>query len=302
MNVLVTGGSGLIGMAVRKSVAARGHKVISVDVTDYGRGDGDLTLASLTDRPGLERLVDDTGIEAIIHCEAISGPMLAKGQPLMLVDANIVGTAHLLDLARTRNMRRFVFCSSISVYGSVGDAVITEDRPLHPTSVYGATKVASEQLIEGFATEFGLSGISLRIARVYGPYRRANCHLGSIIRDAAANRITEIATRADFPFHYVYVDDVAEALATALEAAAIPAFAYTVSGPAPLTMPEIKSVAERTIPGAAIRIVPGEDDVPDVQRVFDLGRIKADLGWAPSRDIARGLAEYAAAINAGQSA
>jgi nucleoside-diphosphate-sugar epimerase len=66
-------------------------------------------------------------------------------------------------------------------------------------------------------------------------------------------------------------------------------------------MPEIKSIAERTIPGAAIRIVPGEDDVPDVQRVFDLGRIKADLGWAPSRDIARGLAEYAAAIKAGQS-
>src|SRR6185437_14437256 len=99
--------------------------------------------------------------------------MLAKGRPLLLVSANIDGTALLLDLARVRGMKRFIFCSSISVYGNAGEAVLTEERALHPTSVYGATKVACEQLIEGFAAEFGLSGVSLRIGRVYGPYRRA---------------------------------------------------------------------------------------------------------------------------------
>ena len=83
-------------------------------------------------------------------------------------------------------MRRFVFCSSISVYGDVGAATITESTPLRPTSVYGATKVACEQLIQGFAVEYGLEGVSLRIGRVYGPYRRANCYFGAMIRDAAA--------------------------------------------------------------------------------------------------------------------
>lgn len=302
MNVLVTGGSGLIGMAVRDNLTGRGHTVTAIDITDYGRGDRELALVSLTDRAALEKLVDEANIEAIVHCGAISGPMLAKGQPLLLVDANIVATAYLLELARTRKMRRLVFCSSISVYGSVGKDVITEERPLHPTSVYGATKVACEQLIEGFAAEFGLSGVSLRMARVYGPYRRANCHLGSIIRDAAAGQTTEIAIGADFPFHYIYVDDAADAIAAALEATSMPAFAYTVAGPSSQTMPEIAAVAEKIVPGAKIRIVPGEDDVPDVQTAFNLSRILADLGWSPSRDIARGLTAYAAAIRAGRAA
>jgi UDP-glucose 4-epimerase len=289
-------------MAVREELAKRGHSVTAIDITDYGRGDRGLTLLGLNDRPRLEALIDANQIDAIVHAGAISGPMLAKGQPLLLVGANIDGTALLLDLARLMGMRRFVFCSSISVYGDVGKALISEERPLHPTSVYGATKVACEQLIEGFAAEYGLSGASLRIGRVYGPYRRANCHLGNIIRDADAGRVTEIPSSPDFPFHYVYVDDVADAIAVTLAAETVPAFAYNVGGAVALTMPEIVAIAEKTIPSARIRIVPGEDDVPDVQTAFDLSRARAHFGWAPTRDIARGLTAYAAAIHAGRAA
>jgi len=302
MNILVTGGAGLIGMAVRDMLAARGHKVTAIDITDYGRADKGLTFVGLDMREPLEALIEAEGVEAIVHAGAISGPMLARGQPLLLVSANIDGTATLLDLARVRGMRRFVFCSSISVYGSVGKDLIAEERPLHPTSVYGASKVACEQLIEGFAAEFGLSGVSLRIGRVYGPYRRANCHLGAIIRDAHAGRVTEIGCSPDFPFHYVYVDDVADAIAAALEAKSIPSYAYNVSGGLALPMPEIAAIARRTIPDANIRLVDGDDDVPDVQTAFDLSRIRSELGWAPTRNIERGLSAYSAAIHAGRAA
>ncbi len=302
MNILLTGAAGLIGMAARKALVARKHEVTAINITDFGRNDSELIRLGLAERAPLETLIANRGVEAIVHCGAISGPMLAKGQPLQLVSANIDATALLLDIARTHRMRRFVFCSSISVYGDVGNAVITEGTPLHPTSVYGATKVACEQLIEGFAAEYGLHGVSLRIARVYGPFRRANCHIGAMIRDASAGRSTEIACGADFPFHYVYVDDVADALCAALEAPVAPGAAYNICGPAAMTMPEIVAVARRVLPGARIAITPGEDDVPDVQTAFDLTRARQKLGWAPVRDMAAGIQAYAEAISGGRAA
>jgi UDP-glucuronate 4-epimerase len=302
MNVLVTGGAGLIGMALRTALAARGHAVTAIDVTDFERSDAALHIVSLDDRSKLEALIAANGVEAIIHCGAISGPMMAKGQPLLMVAVNIDGSALLLDLARAHAMRRFVFCSSISVYGDVGAATITESTPLRPTSVYGATKVACEQLIQGFAVEYGLEGVSLRIGRVYGPYRRANCYLGAMIRDAAAGRVTEIPCDPQFIYHYVHVDDVAEALIAALEAKTLPAREYNVGSGQALTMREIAAIAGKAIPGVKLALVPGADDVPDVQTVFDVSRIARDLVWRPRLGLAKGLQSYRQAIEAGVAA
>lgn len=302
MNVLVTGGAGLIGMAVRATLVAAGHRVVAIDVTDFDRPDGDLRIVGLDERGPLEALVTEEGIEAVVHCGAISGPMMFRGDPLKIVAVNIDSTALLLDLARVHTMRRFVFCSSISVYGNVGDAPIDEDTPLRPTSVYGASKVAGEGLVEGFAAGYGVDGVSLRIGRVYGPYRRANCFLNDIIRDAAAGRQTKIPCDPAFVYHYVHVDDVAEAIATALAAPSLQRRAYNVGSGEALTMPQIAGIASASIEGAVIDLVPGADDVPDVQKSFDVGRIGRDLGWHPRLPLAAGLKAYATQIAAGRCA
>ena len=292
MKVLVTGGAGLVGMAVRQALVDRGHDVTAVDMTDFGRVDATLRLIDLTDGAAMEALAESEAIEAIVHCGAISGPMFAKGRPLTIVETNIDGTATLLDMARRRKMHRFVFCSSIGVYGNVGKAVITEETPLQPTSVYGASKVAGEALVRAFAGEYGLGGVSLRPSRVYGPYRRGNCFIGAMIRDAAAGRTTVIACAPDFLYHYVYVDDVAQALITALEVETLPHFEYNVDAGQPMPMQAIAEIARSVIPGARIELAPGVDDVADVQTGFDISRIAADLDWRPRFDLARGIDAY----------
>lgn len=295
MNVLLTGAAGLIGMALRPVLAARGHRVTPTDITGFGRDDPGLELVALDDRVTFEALAHRDDIEAIVHCGAISGPMMAKGEPLKLVAVNIDATAALLDVARQHAMRRFVFCSSISVYGDVGPGRITEATPLRPTSVYGATKVACEQLIRGFAAEYGLDGISLRIARVFGPYRRANCHLATLIRDASNGVETEIPCDPAFVYHYVYVDDVAAAIAAALEAPDLPDREYNVGSGEALTMPQLLRAAASAIPSVRARVVPGQDDVPDRQTIFDVSAIARDLAWRPCHDLAGGLRAYRAA-------
>ena len=298
MTVLLTGAAGLIGMAVRAKLRAARRPHLPTDITAFGRDDPDLVVMPLDNRPMLEELIGAHDIRAIIHCGAISGPMLARGQPLALVAANIDTTALLLDLARVHAMRRFVFCSSISVYGDVGAAAIDEATPLHPTSVYGATKVACEQLIGGFAEEYGLDGVSLRIGRVYGPYRRANCHLKALLEDNAAGQETAIPCDPTFIYHYVYVDDVASAILTCLDAQNLPHRAYNVGSGEALTMPQIVSAATAAIPGLRVRLTEGEDDVPDRQTRFDIGLIAEDLAWRPSHDIGRGMLAYREALGA----
>jgi UDP-glucuronate 4-epimerase len=294
MRVLVTGGAGLIGMPLRPLLAERHHAVTACDATDYGRDDQALLIVPLADTAALEQIVRSRSIEAIIHCGAISGPMLAKGEPLTIVDTNIGATARLLDIARRHNLRRFVFCSSIGVYGNVGEGIISETTPLAPTSVYGASKVAGEALVRGFVAEYGLSAVSLRPSRVYGPYRRANCFIRDIVLDAKSGRTTVIPCDPEFLFHYVYVDDVAAALIAGLEAEYLPHLAYNVDAGTPLTMPEVVTVAGAVLPEASIELVPGSDAVADAQAGFDISLIAADLGWRPRFAIAEGIRAYAA--------
>ena len=302
MNVLLTGAAGLIGMALRPLLAARGHQVVPIDITDFGRGDAALRIVPLDDRPALDALVAAEAIDAIIHCGAISGPMLAKGEPLELVAANIDGTAQLLDIARLAGMRRFVFCSSISVYGNVGPGRITEATALRPTSVYGATKVACEQLIQGMRAEYGLSGVSVRIGRVYGPYRRANCHLKTMLVEAAAGREAVIPCDPGFVYHYVYVEDVGAAIIAALDALNLPSGEYNVGSGEATTMPEIVTLASAATPEIRVRLVAGADDVADIQTEFDCSLITRDLGWSPRFAIGAGVLAYRDALRAGHAA
>jgi len=296
-NVLVTGGSGLIGTAVRRHLSKQGHSVNAIDITDFGRPDPELTIMGFEDTDRLDDLVKAREIDSIVHCGAISGPMLAHNNPMLIVQANIVGTSQLLDLARRHNLHRVVFSSSISVYGNADTEVIDESTTTRPTSVYGSSKVSCETLLEGFSAEYGVDCASLRIARVYGPYRRANCYLANIIRDAKLGRVTEIPCDPDFAYHYIYVNDVAEALVEVLLASRdFGGRVYNVSGSAALTMPEIAAIAQRTVDGAQIRLVPGADEVPDVQREFDISRIAREVGWTPRFSLERGLEAYGQAM------
>ena len=65
----------------------------------------------------------------------------------------------------------------MSAYGHAGPGPVTEDAPLNPTTVYGATKLAAEKLVTAYADEHGVSAVSLRLSWVYGPNRTTACML-----------------------------------------------------------------------------------------------------------------------------
>ena len=296
MKVLVTGGAGLIGMALRRLLPAQGHSIVAIDRTRFGRDDPALVEMDLGDAHGLCALARAHDFDAVAHCGAISGPMMSRGRPMEIVDANIVGTANVLEAARVTAIRRVVFCSSISVYGDAGDATLTETTPLRPSSVYAASKAAGEQMVEGFAREYGVDGVSLRIGRVYGPYRRGDCPIKAMIEDSRAGRLTTVPAAPGFLYHFVWVDDVARAIATALAAPSLPSRACNVGSGEAATMSEIIALARQALPGLRADMIPGADDVPDVQGRFDVSRIEAELGFRPNTRLAAGIPRYAASL------
>jgi nucleoside-diphosphate-sugar epimerase len=254
MSILVTGGAGLIGGSVKRALEARGEEVVAIDRIP---GDG-VEVADLTEVHRLHELVDSA--TAIIHCGAISGPMVAPDNPHLVVQSNIVGTANILEVARIRGIRRVVFCSSVTAFGNTpeGMNLVPEDVVLAPTSVYAASKVAGEALVDTYSLKHGLDGVSLRIGWVYGPHRTTDCAIRTMILDAQAGRPTRYPFGRDFYRRYVHIDDVTAALLLALDVDALQRRVFTVTGGSYATLGEIAEVVKGSchLPISSSRRVP----------------------------------------------
>ncbi|EWY40939.1 hypothetical protein N825_33955 [Skermanella stibiiresistens SB22] len=294
--ILVTGASGLIGRTLLARLRANGRPAIGLDMAPKP-GDPEVETADLTDIHRLHALAGRFEVEAVVHCGAVSGPMVMIDNPYGIVQANVVGTANILELARVRRMRRVVFCSSTSAYGPTTEPAdpegVPEDVPLRPTSVYGATKVASEQLLSAYRQQHGLDALSVRLSWVYGPGRTTDCVIRTMIEDARAGRPTRMGWGRDFARQFIHVDDAVEALLAALDAPSGKGPVYTATGGTYLTLGEIGAVVASVLPGASIELEPGPDPLDDPQHRFDIRAIGRDLGYAPRRSLEDGIRTYA---------
>jgi UDP-glucuronate 4-epimerase len=291
--VLVTGAAGLIGNAVRTKLEASGWTVVPLDLVDASRDGKPIMVCDLGDIHRMHALARSHKIEGIIHCGAHSGPMVARDHPYSMVQVNVVGTANVLELARVHNVARFVYCSSTSVYGdAVRTEPVPEDVALFPLTVYGASKVAGEQLVASYAAQFGVDGVSLRLSWVYGPGRTTDCVIRTMITDALAGKSTRIAYGKGFYRQYIHVDDVAGALISALESEKLARRVYSVTGGSHLTFDEIAATVKEILPRAEIELGPGPDPEDGVQPRFDISAAERDLGFRPSLTFKQGVSQY----------
>lgn len=294
--VLVTGAKGLVGHAVRVALEEAGRSVVAID-REAGDVEGRPVLAGdVTAVHRLHALAREAGgFAGILHCGAFSGPMVARDDPSAMVAVNITGTANMLELARIHAVPRIVFCSSVSAYGTTPEGLdpVPEATPLHPTSVYGASKAAGEALIDGYAAQYGQDGLSLRIGWVYGPRRTTDCAIREMLVHARAGKRFALPFGADHHRQYVHVDDVARALILALDAESPSQRAYNINGGTFVTLGEIANIVRRLVPGAVLDLAPGPDPLDDRQSPFDLTAAARDLGYSARIGLEEGIARYA---------
>ena len=207
----------------------RAAAVLAVDavLSERAQAFGDLpgveTLSlDLRDRAALDDAVSQT--TQIVHLAAIR-PVTAAQQPRAAFDVNVAATYDLIELAAQHDIRKIVFGSSHSVYGSLReprqDSFREADARGPGLNMYGASKIAVEAYLEAHANAGGSDYLSLRLGTIYGPRVNRDNSLGGIMMDAidAVRRGEKPVIRwAPEAMHdLVYVDDVARAIIAALE-------------------------------------------------------------------------------------
>jgi nucleoside-diphosphate-sugar epimerase len=293
-HVLITGAAGLIGAAARRLLEAQGRPVVAVDRETSVVEGRPVEACDVTDPHALHSVARRATLSGVLHCGAFSGPMVAADRPLAMVEVNIGGTGHVLELARRVGDVRVVFCSSTSAVGPTGPGVapIPEAIPLNPSTVYGASKAAGEALVGAYARQFGVDGVSLRLSWVYGPRRATACVIRAMLEDAMAGRPTRLPWGADFPRQYIHVDDAAAALVAALDRPRLPQSVYFATGDDHRTLGAVADVVRRVEPAADITLAEGPDPGDDRQDRFDISAASRDLGWAPRIGFEEGVRAY----------
>ncbi len=281
---LVTGAGGFIGRALVSALTARGIDTVASDAAPGGAW----LRCDVTDFDRLRELVNDERIGTIIHCGAVSGPMVLAGNPLAVWRINAGGTANVLETARRAGVGRVVVCSSTEVYGATQGRV-DEQTPADPASVYAASKLAAEQATLAWARQHGVDALALRLAWIYGPGRVTETQLETLLLNALEGRETMIDGAETDWTHYLHVTDALDALIAAALAPTLGHRLYNVSGGRGVSVGELLDTVRRLVPGGHV-VFSGAGDRQPATIAND--RIAADLGATPRISLEDGLGGY----------
>lgn len=221
MRLLITGSEGFIGSRLVAQLLAQGHTVIGIDnlslgqAAPAGRRGYVFRKLDIRDEEGVASVFGEFRPEEVVHLAAIHHIPTCESNPPEAFAVNVVGTQVILDAARRFHCQRVVLASSGAVY-DWSDGPLAPDRsPVHPRDIYSVSKVTNEHQVAVWQVKTGGIVVVARLFNVIGPNDR-NAHLiPDILRqllmggDARVVRLGNTTPRRD----YVYVEDVAEALA-----------------------------------------------------------------------------------------
>jgi len=303
VSILVTGHAGFIGFHVCERLIAHGENVVGVDSHSSVLYPGELKkinterLAALDSnftpfKFDLGEITHDflefQGIDSVIHLAAIPSQVSSWTHLSEYVNANIIATQKLLEAVKTYGrVKKFVHISTSSVYGRYVDG--TDTMGLNPSSPYGITKLAAENLVKCYAEIADFEYVILRYFSVFGPGQRPDMAISQFLSRIKSNSEIFVTGDGTQTRDLTYVIDVANATISALKNQT-PNNIYDISGGQVFSINQIISTCLK-VTGSSLDISYIERPVGDQERtVGNRSQAVKDLGLRRTVSLDEGIA------------
>ena len=312
-NYLLAGAAGFIGAAVAERLLDAGHDVLGVDDLNdaydvrlkhwrlerlRARERFTFRRADVSDRDALDAACDRRPPpDGVINLAARAGVRASVEDPWGYVGANVTGTLNLLDLCRSRRVRKFVLASTSSLYDAAGPMPHREDADTsRPRSPYAATKQAAEALCHAYHHQFGLDVTVLRYFTVYGPAGRPDMSLFRFVQWIHEDRPVRLYGDGGQSRDFTYVDDVAHGTVAGLAPLGYEVVNLGAGAPVPLV--DVLRFVEACV-GRAARVEHRPAHSADARATWaDRAKARRLLDWEPRtawQDGVRRLVDWYAA-------
>lgn len=301
MRILVFGGTGFVGLNIAAALLARGHAVTLFDRAgvppeagrDFAVFGNRLTAiqSDVTDNQAVEAVIA-SGYDAIILGAAITaGPAREASDPETILRVNLLAQTPILIAAQTSGAKRIINLSSAAAYGASAfrNALLDEETPCDPASLYAITKFASEKIAARLAGLWQQEIISVRLSAVFGPWERSND-----VRDTPSPQAQILAAMQEGRAavlqrpgvrDWIYAVDVAEAVTLLIEAGKPKHRLYNISTGAEWSALQWGEELAALHPGFVCRLAgAGEVATVDLHSPADraplsVARLAEEFGW-----------------------
>ena len=306
MNILVTGGLGLIGHNVVRRLESQGHDVVIADnFTDYGIIPRDEMNYLFEERQkkittkqiyrvgiaaeAIGNLLERHEIDTIVHLASFPRQKVVNVNPQLGSQTMSEGLLNLLELATKHKVKKFVYISSSMVYGDFSDQV-REDAVCRPQGQYGILKLAGEWLVKDYTRKTGMAHVIIRPSAVYGPLD-VNDRVISKFLLAAMRGETLNVNGANETLDFTYVEDAADGIVAATNLDVANNRTYNITKSHSKTLLEAAELAVRIAGKGSINVRGRDLDFPS-RGALNIDAARADLGYNPRVDMEEGFEIY----------
>jgi UDP-glucose 4-epimerase len=302
MKSVITGVAGFIGSHLAEKLLALGHEVVGVDkfLDNYPKPFKESNLSGLRGHErcvlvereliglDLHQLLD--GVDYFFHLAGQPGVRASWGTEFeRYADNNIMATQMLLEAAKGKKLRKFVYASTSSVYGDTSDLPMREDGLTRPVSPYGVSKLAAEHLCYLYCKAFAVPTVALRFFTVYGPRQRPDMFFHIFMRGLLRSEEIPLYDDGEQTRDFTFCSDIIDGV---LGAANYPGSGevFNLGGGSETSLLDAIALAER-IAGRKARLKRFDRQKGDVRHTSaSLAAARAKLAYAPKVKLEEGLA------------